>query len=80
MDSIARVVLRSPALSYCTACIVIFIKWLVWFPIMLIRHGLSDAFDAAITTPSAGRPYTEWQIGRTTRRRRMSPLWHPPAH
>jgi hypothetical protein len=80
MGSISRVVLRSPASFYCLVSIVMFIKWVMWFPIMLIRYGLSDALDAALTTPSVGRPHTEWQIGRTTIWRRMSLLWHPQTH
>jgi hypothetical protein len=48
---IARVVLRCPPLY----SLVLLTKWAVWFPIMLTRHGLNDALDAALTTAGAGR-------------------------
>jgi hypothetical protein len=79
MGSIARVVLRSPASFYCIVSIMMLIKWAMWFPIMLIRYGLSDALDAALTT-SAGHPHAQRQIGLTTIWRRMSLLWHPQTH
>ncbi len=51
MWSIARAVLRCPPLF----SLVLLAKWAVWFPIMLARHGLNDALDAALTTAGAGR-------------------------
>jgi hypothetical protein len=53
--SIARAVLRCPPVFYCLYSIVLVTKWAVWFPIMVVRYGLNDALDAALTTPDAGR-------------------------
>ena len=48
---VARAVLRFPPLL----SLVLLAKWAVWFPIMLTRHGVNDALDAALTTAGAGR-------------------------
>jgi hypothetical protein len=79
MWSIVRAVMRWPPSSYCMLSVVLFVKWVVWFPIMLNRYGLSDAVDAALTTPKVGHPIRNGRIGLTTIKSHMSPLWHPPT-
>ena len=72
-------VTRWPPSSYCMLSVVLFVKWAVRFPIMLLRYGLGDAIDAALTTPKVGRPIPNRKIGLTTIKSHMSPLWHPPT-
>ena len=35
--------------NYSLAVLVIILKWMVWFPIMVIRHGWQEARHAALT-------------------------------
>jgi hypothetical protein len=48
--SLAGAVLSFPPFYYCFFAIILFVKWMLWFPVMMIRHGLDDALDAALTT------------------------------
>jgi hypothetical protein len=70
MWSIARFILGKPPSSYCILGIVLLAKWIVWFPLMLIRYGFNDALDAALTTPAASRLIRNGKIGGT------SPILH----
>ena len=48
--SLARAVLSFPPFYYCFSAIILVIKWMLWFPVMIVRHGLHDALDVALTT------------------------------
>jgi len=48
--SLAGAVLSFRPFYYCFLAIILFVKWMLWFPVMMIRHGLDDALDAALTT------------------------------
>jgi hypothetical protein len=51
MWSVARTVLRFPPMFYFLFGTVLVCKWFGWFPIMVVRHGLKDALDAALISP-----------------------------
>jgi hypothetical protein len=51
MWSVARAVLRFPPMFYLLFGMVLVCKWAGWFPIMVVRHGLKDALDAALISP-----------------------------
>ncbi len=53
-------VMNWPPMFYSALAIVLLCKWTIWFPVMVIRHGLQGALDAAVTCPggAAGRSVT----------------------
>ena len=46
-------VMNWPPILYFALAIVLLCKWTIWFPAMVIRHGLHGALDAALTGPGA---------------------------
>jgi hypothetical protein len=48
--SLAGAVLSFTPFYYCLLSIILIIKWVIWFPVMIIRHGLADSLDAALAT------------------------------
>ena len=37
-----------PPITYCLFAMALTAKWMIWFPIMVLRHGLHGAIDAAV--------------------------------
>ena len=44
-------VMNWPPIFYSALCIVLLCKWTIWFPAMVVRHGLHGALDAALDLP-----------------------------
>ncbi len=40
--SLAGAVLSFTPFYYCLLSIILIVKWVIWFPVMIIRHGLDD--------------------------------------
>jgi hypothetical protein len=55
-----------PPMFYSVRAIVLLCKWTIWFPAMVVRHGLHGALDAALTCPrgAAGRSLPGRDINR----------------
>jgi hypothetical protein len=53
-------VMNWPPMFYFAHAIVLLCKWTIWFPAMVVQHGLHGALDAALTGPcgAAGRSLT----------------------
>ena len=53
---IVGAVLEWPPLLFCLRGVVWTSKWAVWFPIMVVRHGIRDARWAALSSPRGRVP------------------------
>lgn len=53
-------VMSWPPIFYSALALILLCKWTLWFPAMVLRHGLHGALDAALTCPGgvAGRSLT----------------------
>ena len=61
-------VMNWPPIFYSALTIVLLCKWTIWFPAMVVRHGLHGALDAALTSPrgAATRSLIVSQTNRTS--------------
>jgi hypothetical protein len=48
--------LEWPPLMFCLRSVASASKWTIWFPIMVVRHGIDEAWWAALSNPRGRLP------------------------